>query len=257
MNSWLAGNQAKKFTKENLFFPTKIQKILKKQHPRIDRVITKRNPNLVFKMDNFGRKLIEIDLNYSPEGEIRTDPKPYEAFARILVQNFFSSGKCSLLDIGCSTGILIDELNSKFKINAYGLEVFEYHRISSNPEIMNKISIRDFRFPINGIKAAEIVVCTEVGEHIDPIALDTFLDNLRDLCKKYLVISWSNIYPDSAAPPQHISVLSKKDLEKLLSAWGFKKNINLTNSMLSASKKEKYFHNHWRQSLAVWEKING
>jgi len=257
LNSWLAGPGARKFTSENLFFPTKIQKILKKQHPRIDRVITRRKPNLVFKPDNFGRKLIEIDHNYSPGEEIRTDPKPYEAFARIIMENFFSAGNGSLLDIGCSTGILVHELTLKNRIDAFGLEIFEYHKTSADPEVKNRMSIRDFRFPISGIKPADVVVCTEVGEHIDPIALDTFLDNLRNLCNKYLIISWSNIYPDLGAPPQHISVLSKKDLEKLLSAWGFKKNINLTNNMLSASKKEKYFHNHWRQSLAVWEKING
>lgn len=100
------------------------------------------------------------------------------------------------------------------------------------------------------------MVCTEVGEHIDPIALDTFLDNLRNLCSKYLVISWSNIYPDLSAPPQHISVLSKRDLDKLLHAWGFKKNQELSRKLLKASEIENHFHNHWRKSLAVWETVN-
>ncbi len=253
LNSWFAGPEARKFTSENLLFPTKIQKILKKQHPRIDRVITKRKPNLVFKMDNFGRKLIEIDHNYSPEEEIRTDPKPYEAFARIIMSNFFSTGNGSLLDIGCSTGILVHELTSKNRIDAFGLEIFEYHKTSADPEVMNRISIRDFRFPISEIEPADVVVCTEVGEHIDPIALDTFLDNLRNLCNKYLIISWSNIYSDLGAPPQHISVLSKRDLDKLLYAWGFKKNHELSRKLIKDSAREKHFHSHWRKSLAVWE----
>lgn len=126
LNSWFAGRKARVFTKENLFFPSEIQRILKKQHPRIDRMIVKRTPKLIFKIDNFGRRLIEIDQNYTPEQEIRTDPRPYQSFAKIIMKTFFSTGNGSLLDIGCSTGILVKELASKNRVDAFGLEIFVF-----------------------------------------------------------------------------------------------------------------------------------
>ena len=97
--------------------------------------------------------------------------------------------------------------------------------------------------------------CTEVAEHVDPKYLHVFLDNLKNLTSKYLILTWSSTYPPHAdAPPQHVSPLPPDDVIKIMNEWGFKLDSEKTSKFLSESNKYSNFYFWWRESLSVWVK---
>jgi hypothetical protein len=91
-----------------------------------------------------------------------------------------------------------------------------------------------------------------VAEHIDPNSLDNFLENLKCISSKYLVMSWSSSYPPKGAPPQHLSPLSLKDYRRLMSSLGFHEDKQLTTKLQNAAKREPFFQNLWLASITVW-----
>lgn len=79
----------------------------------------------------------------------------------------------SILDYGCGQGSLARALRSK----PFGVEVTEY-----DPAIAGKDALPS---------AADLVVCTDVLEHIEPERLSAVLQHLRSLARKaiFVVIS--------------------------------------------------------------------
>ena len=113
------------------------------------------------------------------------------------------------------------------------------------------------RDKFEGERKYDIVNCTETGEHIDPEYQDIFIDNLKRLCSKYLIISWSNSggANDLAHDEheQHLNPLQPYMVEDLLTRHGFTKNKILTQKMISESLKREDFLFWWRHSLGIWE----
>ena len=79
-----------------------------------------------------------------------------------------------------------------------------------------------------------------------------FLDNLKKLTGKYLILTWSSTYPPADAPPQHISPLYPQDVEKLMNAWGFELDQDKTDKFLNESRAYNKFYFWWRESLTIW-----
>lgn len=86
-----------------------------------------------------------------------------------LVETYSAS---SVLDYGCGNGALAQSLRTK----APKLTVIEY-----DPAIRGKDKI-----PESG---ADLVVCTDVLEHIEPTCLPRVLDHLRSLTQKALFVT--------------------------------------------------------------------
>lgn len=82
--------------------------------------------------------------------------------------------KCkSVLDYGCGRGTLAQKL---YKLKADGVEVFEY-----DPAIYGKHSIPKY-------KSFDLVVCTDVLEHIEPDKLAVVIEHLQELTNKVLFL---------------------------------------------------------------------
>jgi SAM-dependent methyltransferase len=136
--------------------------------------------------------------------------------------------------------------------DACGIEYFEYQRENADDEVKECINIFDIRDPFEEELKFDLVNCTEVAEHVDPKYLDVFLDNLKKLTGKYLILTWSSTYPPLDAPPQHISPLPTYDVEKLMNAWGFELDKEKTDAFLRQSYAYKKFYFWWRESLTIW-----
>jgi glycosyltransferase involved in cell wall biosynthesis len=245
--------QTRRFQNHNLNFSPTIQGILQRKRPFNDKYLLKRNPALEF-VEVEGRKVVSLDKNYNPKDEIRIDNRPYEALFKTIVSIPEFTNANSLIDVGCSTGNLLSLFQqSIFNLDVYGIEVFQFLKDAAPQSIRNKIFIEDLRFNFtNKIPVSELVICLEVAEHIDPNSLDNFLENLKCISSKYLVMSWSSSYPPKGAPPQHLSPLSLKDYRRLMSSLGFHEDKQLTTKLQNAAKREPFFQNLWLASITVW-----
>ena len=237
------------FYYKNLRFPLRIVKTTKRLFPLIDPYIIFRKPKLKFN----SRQLV-IDKLYTEGEEVRENPDPYNAFYKTLDETFELKEVSSLLDVGCATGLLISKVkleNPEIIVN--GLEYFEFHKKFAPNNIAEQIINIDIRNERIEDKY-DLVVCTEVAEHIEPSGLIGFLSNLQSSCKKYLVMTWSSTYPGYDGPPQHVSSVEYQTYISLVNEFGFKVNDKLTKDFLKNSKNHEKFTYWWRDSLVVFEK---
>ena len=243
--------------KTNFKYSHKVRKILKRNNPFYDKYLLKRNPQLRFEQKN-GRQVVRLDSNYLPENEVRTDNKPYEAlYNSLFTLNEFRQIK-SFIDVGCSSGNLVDLVSTNFPaIECAGIETFAFLKNAAPLNIIEKIFLEDLRFPlINKYPKFELTMCLEVAEHIDPNSLDDFIDNLKQLSSRYLVMSWSSSYPPPDAPPQHLAPLNKFQYKKIMKKSGFVEDKKLTVRLKKIAKSEPHFHIWWLETITVWIKID-
>lgn len=257
INSVFAGKKVRSFTKQFLYFSEGVGATLARHTPRYDRFILSRQPALEFE-DIDGIPRVKIDALYKPSEEIREDATPYISLVSVLfASGVLHSNVSSLIDVGCTSGHLLSNVHSRFpKIRLKGLEIFNFLRDAAPTDVRENIEIVDLRVNLRSFEGNyEIAICTEVGEHIDPMWLDTFLDNLKHFTGKYLILSWSRTYPGPSAPPQHVSVLTTKEVRSVMEAWGFHQHTRYTDLVQNLSAKEENFFPHWRESISVWEKF--
>lgn len=236
------------FYKENLSWNKRISSVIKKNHSHIDDLILKRNPQLSFTENG------KIDLNkiYISTEEVRKDSSPYDDYYKCIKNTFDLNNINTFCDVGCATGHLVSNMLNH--CDSCGIENFEYHKNNASDHVKDCINIFDIRDNIEDDIKFDLVNCTEVAEHIDPKFLDIFLDNIKKITKKYLILTWSSVYPESLdAPPQHVSCLYFSDVKKLMESWGFQFNQEKTDKFLGESYKYKNFYDHWRESFSVWE----
>jgi 2-polyprenyl-3-methyl-5-hydroxy-6-metoxy-1,4-benzoquinol methylase len=105
------------------------------------------------------RKLHEANPNYGSNGH-RSAP--------MILQHAMLCGATTALDYGCGKGTLAPVLR------ANGLETDEY-----DPAVPGKDNVP---------RPADIVYCGDVAEHVEPEYLTAFLDDLKRVTKKRLVI---------------------------------------------------------------------
>lgn len=201
---------------------------------------------------------IFIDERYFPKDEIRTNLSPYYDYYECLRKTFNLSQTNGFCDVGCANGPLLYFVKSRVpNIDVMGLEYFDWQKNAADPLIKDSINIHDLRDVWEGEKKYDLVNCTETGEHIDPAYCDVFVENLKKVCKKYLVISWSDTggANDRAHDEheQHLNPLGSNQVDALLTRHGFVKNLELTNKFIQESNNKRDFNFWWRKSLGVWE----
>ena len=202
--------------------------------------------------------------------EIRQGDAEYLAFYNTLSATFTGlQGLNSFCDVGCATGHLIKLVKLKHpEVDVAGLEYFQYHKDSASSLIKDNINIFDLRDDICDpiireeqnvdISTYDLVVCTEVGEHIDRAYEGMLLKNIRALMheKSQLVMSWSETggVNDKESDPyhQHLNPLNRKAFERMMTFNGFKLLNGRSMAMVINSFHEKKFSHWWRSSLSVW-----
>jgi SAM-dependent methyltransferase len=236
----------KEYYEKNLSWNERISSVIGKNHSHLDELILDRHPNLSFGEDG----KVEISKIYQPYEEIRQDTSPYDQYFRCVEKTFDLKEIKTFCDVGCSTGHLI--ANMLPHCDSCGIEYFQFQKDNASEFVKECINVLDIRDPIQENIEFDLVNCTEVAEHVDPKFLDIFLDNLKKITGKYLILTWSSTYPPEGAPPQHISPLFQDDVEKLMVKWGFELDEEKTKTFIDESLKYDKFHYWWRETLTVW-----
>ena len=203
---------------------------------------------------------IDINDRYPSDGEVRIDKKPYFDYYQCL-KSTFNNNITSFCDIGCATGHILyflKQQNNSCIVKGY--EYFDYHKTSEHCEtsIRDNIEIYDIRDPLpDNVEKYDIVNCSEVGEHIDPLYADILIENAKKLSNKYIIFTWSShggdLEPDCDPLHQHLNPLKRIDYINLMKKHNLKENLALTNAFLKYSSNMKDFYFWWRESFVIWE----
>ncbi|NVM37127.1 MAG: class I SAM-dependent methyltransferase [Candidatus Lokiarchaeota archaeon] len=235
------------FYKEYLSWDKSITDILGKSHSTPDRMILDRTPKLEFLKDG----KIDIEKLYREESEVRSDEEPYNEYYQCILQTFQNDKINTFCDVGCSTGHLVSNMLSY--CDSCGIEYFNYQKDNANEQVKECINILDIRDPIDMDIKFDLVNCTEVAEHVDPKCIHTFLDNIKKITGKYLILTWSSTYPPNVeGPPQHVTPLEFDEVCLLMENWGFTLDKEMTDRFLNKSKQCYNFYYWWRESLSIW-----
>jgi cyclopropane fatty-acyl-phospholipid synthase-like methyltransferase len=192
-----------------------------------------------------------LDILYDKNSETSClSEKQYEPFYNALVTVFNPK---SVADMGCRVGHIISLFHKNRASDILGVDYFEWNKEAAASRIQDFFIIGDLRDKLDIEKKYDLVISTEVGEHIDSSHVTTYLDNLKSALNDSgnLVISWS-----PQLDPQHLNPLSKKDFFDLMTRHGFDFNSNLTDSLIQECENNGVFNTFfWYKTgnLSVWK----
>lgn len=198
------------------------------------------------------KEKVKIDDRYLPTEELNHNKKPYEALSRVLSNTFEFT---SLFDAGCRDGQLLFEVYKQDQSKVVrGCDYFQWCLDAADPLVSPMVYQWDLRDRIEE-SSYDIVTCFEVAEHIDKDYCDVFLENLRLMTNKYMIITWSDSGGENQREfdthLQHLNPLKKDEVISVVAKY-FNLETELSNKFLESSNKESDFLWYWRKSLTVW-----
>ena len=162
-----------------------------------------------------------------------------------------------MFDAGCRDGKLLAAIVARnSEISIRGCDYFQF-ALDTCPFSVKPFVFRwDLRDAFFDTTAHDIVVCTEVAEHIDKDYCHVFLSNLRKCCGKYLVITWSEHGGENdIVNDQHLQHLNPLDLNSyrtIVESHGFKLDIEKTGKLLSLMKNDYRSLSYWMESISIF-----
>jgi len=202
---------------------------------------------------------INIDNRYLPSEELGHSNAPYEMLAEQLT--LVLGGYQSLFDAGCRDGKMLESVLARNpQVSIRGCDYFQF-ALDACPFSVKPFVFRyDLRDPFIDVTSHDVVVCTEVAEHIDKDYCNVFLSNLRKCCGKYLVITWSEHGgEDDIINDQHLQHLNPLDLHSyrtLVESHGFKLDSEKTEKLLSLMRNDRRSLSYWMESISVFSAVN-
>ena len=195
---------------------------------------------------------VKIDDRYLPSEELNHNKKPYEALSRVLSNTFEYT---SLFDAGCRNGQLLFEVYNQDQSKVVrGCDYFQWCLDAVDPLVSSMVYQWDLRDRIEE-SSYDIVTCFEVAEHIDKDYCDVFLENLRLMTNKYMIITWSDSGGETQRQfdthLQHLNPLKKDEVISVVGKY-FNLETELSNKFIESSNKESDFLWYWKKSLTVW-----
>jgi trans-aconitate methyltransferase len=196
-----------------------------------------------------------IDERYFPNEELSHSNLPYVDLLSCLDELFAPYN--SLFDAGCRDGKLLEQIKIKHpNILINGCDYFQFAINTCHPSIKNDVFVWDLRDPFTEYKKYDLVVSTEVAEHIDKDYCDIYLNNLKKLLNKYVIITWSNSGGENNREfdqhLQHLNPLSKEEYHELMKKNGFKFEEEKTNNLVELMKTKKHIHWYWTNTIGVF-----
>lgn len=158
----------------------------------------------------------------------------------------------SFADVGCCNGRLLEASKREYPhLKVLGLDYFEWAKNFADPLVSDSIKMADLRETYSAGMQYDVVNCTEVGEHLPKESEGMLLENLVNMTKRWLILSWSD-----EINPQHFNPRSIEYIASRLEEKGFVLLNFQTNKFRKGLKM--YVNEHgfqwWSQSVAVFER---
>lgn len=204
---------------------------------------------------------VNIDNRYPEETEVNRPDLPYQEFYEVISSVFDMNSVRSIIDVGCADGNLIGIIKENNPhINVTGVEYFEYHKKYAKSSIVDSIKILDIRDDLpDDLKDQkfDIVICTEIAEHIEPEFTQKFLSNLKSLTGQFLIMTWSRHGGEKERHKdehhQHLNPLELDQYLQTVSNNGFQLNQAATQYLHNSFMNKKNFYFWWKESLVAWQ----
>jgi 2-polyprenyl-3-methyl-5-hydroxy-6-metoxy-1,4-benzoquinol methylase len=215
-------------------------------------------------------------LNYKGKGD-RVDLAQVYTLETNFTRNrdvYFAFAKCidevirprrGVIDVGCAAGYTLSYFHER-KLNVFGLDGVPTAFDRMDDAVKPHVQIRDLREDIRPVfsdfdkSKYDLVVCTEVIEHLEPAFEDVFLDNVNQFVTDTMVFSWSPEWDPARGTPlqQHWNPKPYKyAVNKLCKNYGLTFCETETNALKERFAKEDlintYFR-HWIKNIIVLRK---
>lgn len=197
---------------------------------------------------------VKLEERYFEQEELGASERPYQALAKALQETFTLT---SIFDAGCRDAKLLKALNNlNLNLQLSGCDYFQWAVDSAEQEVKSFVFQHDLRDKLDINNKYDLVTCFEVAEHIDPEYCDVFLNNLKSLSSKYVLLTWSEAGGENDRGNdthlQHLNPLKRNDV---IETVGKHMTLNqpLTEQFLKNSNEQPDFLWYWRKSLTVWE----
>lgn len=196
----------------------------------------------------------KLEERYFQKEELGANSLPYKALATALKETFELT---SVFDAGCRDAKLLKALfDLGINLDLAGCDYFEWAVNGADTQVKDLIFQHDLRDAISIENKYDLVTCFEVAEHIDPEYCDIFLNNLKTLSNKYVLLTWSETGGENDrehdAHLQHLNPLKVNDMIETVGKH-MTLNQTLTDKFLKNSDKQPDFLYYWKKSLTVWE----
>lgn len=238
--------------KEYFSYSPLAKKAIRRSYARPDKFFLAREPSIL-QLDS---RTIDLARAYSVETESRPDPAPYSQLGDVIHELFSDLKPNSILDVGCSNGWLVADLSGKFSgSQVVGVEIRQEHVDWARETHKQEFIVADFSSAeaLVDVPKADLLICMEVGEHLLPSRIDSFMSNLVEAANGYALISWSRSFPPPNAPPQHIGPLYSQEMDRLFKAWGFEKDRSKTRTLKKLLSARPRVHYWWNESATVYK----
>lgn len=175
----------------------------------------------------------------------------YRHFAECVWQTLRPSR--GVADIGCGQGFILEFFQEKgFSVLGVDCseEIFSFCPASVKDHIL-VFDLRDDIRPYVPRGEYDLVICTEVAEHVEPQFEDVLLDNVFHFARDAVILSWS---PDwcihrGTSRQEHWNPRPKRYVvKKVYKRFGFKQQDDLTARLIG----ELGSHRHIRKDFGHW-----
>lgn len=160
------------------------------------------------------------------------------------ITNFLSADKeTCVYDFGCGMGTYLNDLYNNGYTNLIGVEMIPPK--NDYPfEIKSQNLAEKFDFGVKGN-----VISLEVGEHLPPQHMNTYLENITSHCSNYLIISWALRGQGGYG---HFNELNNNEVIPYVEKFGFEYLEDASND---ARKEIEDAFWYFRNSIMVFKKI--
>lgn len=198
---------------------------------------------------------IDIENRYIAEEEISHDSTIFVGLCDVIEKLNFP--RDSVFDAGCRNGKFLSEF---FKRNPQsviaGCDYFQWAIDACDKDIKPFVYRFDMRDRFEDDSKYDLVICTEVAEHIDPDYCSIFLQNLRQKCKGKLIITWSRHGGENDLKNdthhQHLNPKTRDEYFLIMKENGFSLDVESSIMLLATAHENGKIPWYMLESIAVF-----